>query len=150
MNSPAPIITEHWPKAAASAAVFRDGKILIVERGKGSMTGIWSLPGGHIEPGETAIDAAAREVAEETGIAVDIQGLVDVHNVIFHHDDGSLRTHYVLCVYYGHWQAGAPVADTDARDARFVSITDLDTYQLTPGVRAFVEKAAALISNSHD
>ena len=148
MNSPTHRIAEHWPKAAASAAIFRDGKILIVERGKGSMTGIWSLPGGHIEPGERAIDAAAREVAEETGVAVQIKGLVDVHNVIFHHDNGTLRTHYVLCVYYGHWQAGEPEAATDARDARFVTLDELTHYKLTPGVVEFVQTASELISKS--
>ena len=75
-----------------------------------------------------------------------IQGLVDVHNVIFHHDDGTLRTHYVLCVYYGHWLAGEPDAATDARNARFVRIQDLTQYKLTPGVEAFVSRAAELIA----
>ena len=62
------------------------------------MTGVWSLPGGHIEPGERAIDAAAREVAEETGIATRIEGLVDINDVIFQkhratafHNAGRLR-----------------------------------------------------------
>ena len=140
-------IPEHWPKAAASAAIFRDGKVLIVERGKGSMTGVWSLPGGHIEPGERARDAAAREVHEETSITVRIEGLVDIHDVIFHHDDGNLRAHYVLCVYYGSWQAGEPVAATDARDARFVSPDELQEYKLTPGVERFVREASTLIGN---
>lgn len=138
-------IPEHWPKAAASAAIFRDGKVLIVERGKGSMTGVWSLPGGHIEPGERARDAAAREVLEETSITVQIAGLVDIHDVIFHHDDGSLRAHYVLCVYYGVWKAGEPEAATDARDARFVTIDELQDYTLTPGVERFIREASAMI-----
>ena len=141
-------IADHWPKAAASAAIFRDDKVLIVERGKGSMTGVWSLPGGHIEPGERAIDAASREVAEETGIATHIEGLVDINDVIFHHDDGTLRAHYVLCVYFGHWQSGEPEAATDARDARFVTFEELSQYKLTPGAKTFIQKAKTLIEQA--
>jgi 8-oxo-dGTP diphosphatase len=51
-----------WPRCAASAAIFRAGKVLLVERGSGALKGRWSLPGGHIEPGERAAGAAAREV----------------------------------------------------------------------------------------
>lgn len=109
------------------------------------MTGVWSLPGGHIEPGERAIDAASREVAEETGIATHIEGLVDINDVIFHHDDGTLRAHYVLCVYFGHWQSGEPEAATDARDARFVTFEELIQYKLTPGAKTFIQKAKTLI-----
>ena len=133
--------SSHWPKAAASAAVFRGSQVLIVERGKGGSEGLWSLPGGHIEPGETAAQAAAREVREETGIAADILGLVDVHNAILRHNDGSLRAHYVLCVYFGQWQSGEPVAASDARSARFVDPGDLSDYHLTPGVERVVARA---------
>ncbi|MGI9423310.1 MAG: NUDIX hydrolase [Hyphomicrobiaceae bacterium] len=135
----------HWPRAAASAAIFRRDQVLIVERGKGGSIGLWSLPGGHIEPGETAAAAAAREVQEETGIISEIRQLVDVHNAIFHGDDGNLRAHYVLCVYCGLWQSGEPIAASDARTARFVHPADLINYQLTPGVQDFVARAERLL-----
>ena len=56
-----------WPRAAASGVVFRDApglvrEVLLIERGKGAMRGVWSLPGGHVEPGETVRDAARREI----------------------------------------------------------------------------------------
>ena len=57
-----------WPRCAASAAVLRGREVLLVERAKGALAGYWSLPGGHIEPGETARSAALREVREETGV----------------------------------------------------------------------------------
>ena len=60
------LMRPEWPRPAASAAIFRDGQVLIAERGKGALRGTWSLPGGHIEPGETAMAAAL----QEEGIAV--------------------------------------------------------------------------------
>ena len=90
-----------WPRPAASAIIFRSASVLIVERGKGAMPGTWSLPGGHIEPGEKAREAAARELFEETGLAVTLEGLVDVHDGIFRDTEGLLRAHYVLAVFWG-------------------------------------------------
>ena len=71
-----------WPRSGVSAIVFRAREVLLVERGSGALKGRWSLPGGHIEAGERARAAALREVREETGVAAEIAGLVDVHEVI--------------------------------------------------------------------
>lgn len=140
-----PADPQHWPKAAASAVVFRGAEVLIVERGKGALRGVWSLPGGHIEAGEKARDAATREVLEETGVAFDIKGIVEVHDVIFRHDHGGLRVHYVLCVFAGLWRAGEPVAARDARSARFVHPSSLQGYKLTPGIPEFVARAQGIV-----
>src|SRR5215470_13732542 len=61
-----------WPRCGASAAVFRGEAVLLIVRAKGALKGLWSLPGGHIEPGETARAAALREVREETAVEADI------------------------------------------------------------------------------
>ena len=71
-----------WPRCGTSAAVFRDDRVLLIQRAKGGFKGLWSLPGGHIEPGESAKAAAVREVREETGVDADIRGIVDLHEVI--------------------------------------------------------------------
>lgn len=134
-----------WPRAAASMAVFRDGHVLLVERGKGPRRGIWSLPGGHIEPGETAREAALRELAEETGVSADLHGLVDVHDVIYRDDGGSLTVHYVLTVYWGRWREGEPRAGSDSADARFVPLAEIGRYPLTPGAAALIRRAADLL-----
>jgi len=138
--------SQHWPKAAASTAVFRGDRVLIVERGKGAAAGTWSLPGGHIEPGETARTAAAREVREETGIDVQIKTVVDVYDAIFYDDSGNLRAHYVLSVFCGQWLAGEPIAATDARNARFVHPDELVDYRLTPKIPEFVAAAKRILS----
>jgi len=137
-----------WPRACASAAVFRDGAVLLVERGKGPKTGLWSLPGGHIEPGETAAAAAAREVAEETGISARIMGLADINDVIVHDAAGELTAHYVICAFYGAWVSGEPAAASDSRDARFVPLDAIDGLTLTPKGPDIIRSAAALFERA--
>jgi 8-oxo-dGTP diphosphatase len=142
-----PLQRQNWPRPAASTIVFRNGDVLIVERGKGAARGTWSLPGGHIEPGETAKAAALRELVEETGVTVDLVGLADVVDVLLRDVDDVLRAHYVLCSYYGHWKAGEPQAASDAAAARFVPVTDLGTYTMTPGTQGVIERAWTLLNN---
>jgi 8-oxo-dGTP diphosphatase len=130
-----------WPRCGASAAIFRDGGVLLIERAKGALKRRWSLPGGHIEPGETARDAAAREVAEETGIEAAIHGLVDIHDVILRGADGALLAHYLIAVFCGRWRAGEPIAGSDASAARFVRIGDIEDYPLTDGAALLIRRA---------
>lgn len=135
-----------WPRLGASAAVFRDGKVLLGERGKGALAGYWSLPGGHVEPGEPARDAAAREVLEETGIAARILGLVDLHDAIRRDPaSGEVSWHYAIAVHYGVWLSGEPTPASDCRAARFVSIDDLASVRLTDGAEALIRRAARLL-----
>ena len=121
-NDPAGPELVAWPRAAASAAIFRDSRVLIAERGAGPMRGTWSLPGGKIEPGETAAAAARREIKEETGLYVELAGLIDLHEVIRTDAAGLVQLHYIIAVHYGTSLTGEPVAATDISDARFVTL----------------------------
>ena len=132
----------HWPQAAASAAIFRGRTVLLAERGQGPRKGTWSLPGGRIEPGETAAAAAIREIKEETGLDVTLAGLIDVHDVIARNGNGGVDVHYVLAVYYGTCGPGDPVAATDISDARFVPLEEVERFPLTPGAMRFITEAA--------
>ena len=135
-----------WPRCAASAAIFRGPAVLLVQRGKGALQGRWSLPGGHIEPGEMAQAAAVREVREETGVEAELAGLVDVHDVILRQPDGSLLAHYLIAVFCGRWLSGEPRPGDDEIAARFVPVADLDDagrYHLTDGAAALITRAGA-------
>ena len=140
----APQRAQEWPRCAASAAIFRGSMVLLVQRGKGALKGLWSLPGGHIEPGETARAAAVREVREETGVEAELAGLVDIHDVIVRGGDDVLVAHYLIAVFCGRWLAGDPVPGGDELAARFVPLEDIDDvgrYRLTDGAAAFIHRA---------
>jgi len=138
-----------WPKCATSLAVIRADTVLLIERGQGRLKGFWSLPGGHIEPGETARAAALRETREETGIEATLEGLVDVHEVLLHgagtDTDRTLLAHYLIVVFCGHWLAGEPVAGGDAAAARFVRLADIASYRLTDGAEPLIHRARAML-----
>jgi len=134
-----------WPRCAASAAIFRGDAVLLVERGQGALEGFWSLPGGHIEPGERARAAALREVREETGVEAELLGLVDLHEVLSHDHAGALAAHYLIVVFYGRWLAGEPAAAGDAAQARFVAIAEAGAYRLTDQALVFVQRAWATL-----
>jgi len=135
----------YWPRLGASAAIFRNGEVLLGERGKGALAGMWSLPGGHVEPGEKAAEAARREVAEETGISAEILGLVDLHEVIRREEGGNdITWHYVIAVFFGRWCKGEPVPASDCRATRFVALDNLASVPLTNGAEAVIRRAADL------
>jgi len=135
-----------WPKAGASFALFRGNSVLLVHRSKPPR--LWSLPGGHIEPGETAAAAATRELLEETGLTATAAVLIDVLDVIVRDPDGALRAHYLLTVYAGQWRDGEPRAASDAGDARFVPLAGLDEYPLTPEAKRLISQAWTKLSDA--
>jgi len=134
-----------WPRCGVSAAIFRGREVLLIERGKGPLKGRWSLPGGHIEAGESARAAALREVREETGVAAEIGGLVDMHEVIRRGGDGRLLAHYLLAVFYGRWACGEPAAAGDAAAARFVPVDAVDALPMTDAAPDFIRRAWAML-----
>ena len=131
----------NWPRCATSRAVFRGDHVLLVQRGQGRLAGLWSLPGGHVEPGEPLRAAALREVREETGVEASLEALVDVHEVLLRAPEGDLQAHYLIVVFCGRWRAGEPQAASDAADARFVPLADLGGYALTDGAADVIQRA---------
>ncbi|WP_084397579.1 NUDIX hydrolase [Henriciella aquimarina] len=119
------------PQAAAGVVCIRDDQVLLIRRGTPPMTGAWSLPGGRIEAGERAREAALRELEEETGVKAEIAGLIDVVDAIVENREHTLITrHYVLCDYAAIWRAGEPVAGDDAAEARFFPVHAIDELAL--------------------
>jgi ADP-ribose pyrophosphatase YjhB (NUDIX family) len=132
------------PRLAVSACVWRGDRFLLVERGKEPNRGLWSLPGGSVDFGETLAAAAARELREETAVDADLRHLVDVVEAIRHDDMGRPSRHYVIAVLGGPWRAGEPVAGDDAAEAEWLSVDELRHRPITRGLIAVLEKAGRL------
>jgi ADP-ribose pyrophosphatase YjhB (NUDIX family) len=112
----------------------------LIQRGKGALAGLWSLPGGHVEPGEGLAAAAAREVLEETGVTARIEGRIDTHEVILRDSSGVLTHHYVITVHAARWMSGEPAAASDAAAATFAAVNDLAGVPMTAGAQDLIRR----------
>ena len=141
-------MVQEKPVLGASACVWKDGKVLVAKRGKAPNFGLWSLPGGHVELGETLQQAAARELHEETGVEADLAHLVDCLNFIRTGNDAAVTSHYVVAVFAGHWTAGVARPGDDAAAVEWRAPDDLDGLAMTEGMREVVLRAQAIMNAS--
>jgi len=126
------------PTVAVGAIVFdSDGRVLLVERGSPPGAGLWSVPGGKVERGETLAQAVAREVREETGMIVEVGALACV--VERFGDD----YHFVILDYHARPIGGTLAAGGDARAARFVADAELQALPVTDGLIDVIARARA-------
>lgn len=112
------------PLVGVGIVVLRQDRVLLIQRGKPPREGQWSIPGGMQHLGETLHDATKREALEETGLVVEVRGLLDVIDLIETDDEGHTRRHYTLIDFWGTAAEGEPVAGDDARDARWFTLAE--------------------------
>ncbi|MFQ5986003.1 MAG: NUDIX hydrolase [Thermoplasmata archaeon] len=132
------------PVPAVAAVVFRDEKVLLVRRKVPPYAGSWSLPGGAVELGETMTQAVVREAREETGLDVEPIGLVGVYDNIVE-EEGRIRFHYTLIDFLCRAIGGRLVPGSDAADARWVALNDLEEVDLTPLARTAIREASSVL-----
>jgi 8-oxo-dGTP diphosphatase len=125
----------------ASIAVFKGNAILLVKRARAPWRGLWSLPGGRLKAGEHPSEAALRELEEEAGITAEVEGHLDTVEIAAEGDGGGPLT-YRLDVFFGRYGAGALRARSDAAEARWVAVGDLENLGLTEGTAALIRRAA--------
>ena len=130
------------PVVGVGAIIWRGNQVLLVRRGNPPRAGQWSLPGGRQELGETVAEAAKREVAEETGLTVEVADVVTVVDLIERDEFGRVRYHYVLIDVNAEWLAGEPVAADDATDTRWISLDALDDVELWTETRRVIQLGA--------
>ncbi|MBS9477248.1 NUDIX hydrolase [Ancylobacter radicis] len=136
------------PVLATSAAVFREGRVLLARRGQPPARGVWTLPGGRVEPGETLAEAAAREVMEEVGVRCIILGVAGAVDVILRGDDGALGAHFVVVSHAARWESGEPATGPEAAEIGWFDPAALPA-DTTPGLAAIVAQAARLAQDAY-
>ena len=126
------------PVLGVSVLVREGGRVLLVKRARPPLQGYWSLPGGHVEGGETLAEAAAREVREETGVVVDDLRRIDLAEIIGRDEAGGVAYHFVLVIFAGRHRSGAPIAGDDAAEARWVGLDELGGLMTTDDTKRLV------------
>jgi ADP-ribose pyrophosphatase YjhB (NUDIX family) len=129
------------PFLAVSAAIVRDGKVLVVRRARNPALSLYTLPGGVVETGETLLRAVAREVREETALTIDPVGLAGHREAIVRDGQGRVERHFVILCFAARWLAGEPVLNEELDDARWLDPAELSDLRTTEGLAEIVAAA---------
>jgi ADP-ribose pyrophosphatase YjhB (NUDIX family) len=133
------------PQLAASAVIFRDNRFLVVRRANAPGRGLYSVPGGRVEHGETLHQAVAREVREETALAINIVGFAGWREVL--PDPAAGRAgHYLVISFAARWRAGEVILNEELDDFRWITPDELDALRTTQGLAEIVDAARRLIA----
>src|SRR5215831_16664034 len=134
------------PILAVSAAIVRHGKVLIVRRARPPANGLYTLPGGAVEVGETLVDAVKREVREETALAVEPVGLAGYREAIARDGGGRIERHFVILPFAARWIAGEPMLNDELSEAMWLDPAAIKGLNTTAGLAEIVANAIALVT----
>jgi 8-oxo-dGTP diphosphatase len=134
------------PILAVSAAIIRDGKVLIVRRARPPARGIYTLPGGGVEVGETLEEAVVREVREETALTVEPVALAGYREAIARDAQGRIERHFVILPFAALWIAGEPSLNEELSEAMWLDPAAVGSLETTAGLAAIVERAVMLVN----
>ena len=129
------------PFLAVSAAILRDGKVLVVRRARAPANGVFSLPGGVVEAGETLTEAVKREIDEETALAIDPVALAGYREVVARDADGKVERHFVILPFAARWIAGEPELNEELSEWQWVDPAEVAALPTTPGLAEIVANA---------
>jgi ADP-ribose pyrophosphatase YjhB (NUDIX family) len=132
------------PFLAVSAAIFRSGQVLLVKRARAPATGVYTLPGGVVECGETLIQAVVREVAEETSIIIDPIALAGHRDVLVRDEAGRVLRHFVVLPFAARWVAGEFTAGEELAEGFWTNPREIAEIKTTDGLADIVARAFRL------
>lgn len=132
------------PRVGVGAVVLDADRVLLVRRGKPPLAGKWSLPGGLLELGETTAEAACREVAEECGLQIRVGEVVGILDRVVRDAEGRIRYHWVLVDYLASVESGTLCAASDADEAQWVEVDEVQRLDTTDGLLDMIRRAQAL------
>jgi len=119
------------PRVAVGAVVFREGRVLLVRRGRPPAKGLWAIPGGRVELGETLSGAAEREIREETGLVIRAGKPIFIFDVVERDPDGRVRFHYVIVDLAAEYVSGELRPGDDALEARWISPREMEDMAIS-------------------
>lgn len=134
------------PFLAVSAAIVRDGKVLVVRRARNPALHLYTLPGGAVEAGETLVQAVTREVREETSLEVDPVALAGNREVIVRDAQGRVERHFVILCFAARWRSGETSLNEELDDARWLDPAELSGLRTTEGLADIVTAAIGLLT----
>ena len=133
------------PFLAASAAIMRDGKVLVVRRARKPALNLYTMPGGVVEAGETLFEAVKREVREETALEIEPVALAGHREAVVRDKDGKVERHFVIMCFASRWISGEPVLNEELDDARWVKPAEIEGLRTTEGLAEIVASAAEIL-----
>jgi ADP-ribose pyrophosphatase YjhB (NUDIX family) len=131
------------PILAVSAAILRDGKVLLVRRARPPAGGLFSLPGGVVKAGETLTEAVRREVLEETSLAIEPVALAGYREVVARDADDRVERHFVILPFAARWLSGEPQLNEELSEWHWVDPAEIAGMPTTPGLADIVAAALA-------
>jgi ADP-ribose pyrophosphatase YjhB (NUDIX family) len=129
------------PFLAVSAAIIRDGRVLVVRRARAPADGIFSLPGGVVEAGETLRTAVIREVREETALEIEPVALAGHREFIQRDENGQIKRHFVILAFAARWLGGEPVLNEELAEWRWIEPAELAGLRTTEGLAEIIALA---------
>lgn len=132
------------PIVGVGGVIIHEGRALIVQRAGEPRKGEWTVPGGVLEVGETLRSGVEREVLEETGLVVRAGAVVDVFENIWPDAEGRTQFHYVLIDFLCELVSGELKVASDASDARWIGIEELDSWELIGKTAQAIQTAFAM------
>lgn len=130
------------PILAVSAVVWRAGRFVVVRRARPPAQGVFTLPGGGVEAGETLKQAVERELREETGLVIEPIDLAGHREVIMRDAEGRVARHFVILAFAALWREGELTLNEELAEARWIDAGELAGLPTTEGLAEIV--AAAL------
>jgi 8-oxo-dGTP diphosphatase len=129
------------PFVAVSAAIIRDGRLLIVQRAQPPMRGVFTLPGGVVEIGETLHQGLVREIDEEVGMTIEPVALAGHREVIVRDGNGKIERHFIILGFAARWLSGEPKLNHELADARWVLPNEIAGLHTTEGLSDIIAAA---------
>ncbi|MEM2204262.1 MAG: NUDIX hydrolase [Sulfolobales archaeon] len=127
-------------RVGVGAVVIHNGNVLLVKRRNPPSANMWSIPGGHVEPGEGVMEAAVRELLEETGVVGKPLGIIDITDLFVKNRRGDLAVRYIIIDVLVEPVKIDLKPGSDALDAIFIPLDRVLEMDLTPSTRRFFEK----------